>query len=308
MKSFVFWFIAALIAFSILKNHRRHEVDREPAHHRSVVVRQVSSTHAPNGHVLFQVDGDRANTYTITQLKDRYDDRLVFEFGDDDQDENGSADAHGRAPAEGLPVPIIPGSRVTHAKPEPPRPPMPPTPPRAPKGLKALKSKIKASIAPKVPTLPKPVETMTVTGRLSATEQRARNDAVDAFRNMLAEKLAPDVPKSWKIPSDQINRMILDTKITRHDRDYGTVFDASLNVDVSPARRETIKSAYHHEQVVKRLAVLGGMLGFVLTCLGAISGYIRADEATKGYYTNALRLAATVGIGGAGVAIYQALV
>ncbi len=50
---------------------------------------------------------------------------------------------------------------------------------------------------------------------------------------------------------------------------------------------------------------LGGSLGFVLICLAAISGYIRADEATKGYYTNRLRLLAAAGVGAAGVIVYR---
>jgi len=48
-------------------------------------------------------------------------------------------------------------------------------------------------------------------------------------------------------------------------------------------------------------------LGFVLICLAAISGYIRTDEATKGYYTNRLRMLTAAGVGAAGVLIYQVL-
>jgi hypothetical protein len=59
--------------------------------------------------------------------------------------------------------------------------------------------------------------------------------------------------------------------------------------------------------VARRLGLLGGGLGFVLACLATVSGYIRADEATKGYYTNWLRLASATGVGAAGVLIYQML-
>jgi hypothetical protein len=55
--------------------------------------------------------------------------------------------------------------------------------------------------------------------------------------------------------------------------------------------------AYDRELVRHRLATLGGTLAFVLICLAAISGYIRADEATKGYYTNRLRMLAAAGVG-----------
>ena len=64
---------------------------------------------------------------------------------------------------------------------------------------------------------------------------------------------------------------------------------------------------YNRELVQQRLSRSGGSLGFVLICLAAISGYIRADEATKGYYTNRLRMLAAAGVGAAGVIIYQML-
>ncbi len=58
---------------------------------------------------------------------------------------------------------------------------------------------------------------------------------------------------------------------------------------------------------MKRLVPLGALLAFVLACLAAVSGYIKADEATKGYYTTRLRLAAAAGVGAAGVALFRML-
>ncbi len=53
---------------------------------------------------------------------------------------------------------------------------------------------------------------------------------------------------------------------------------------------------------------LGGGLALALVGLAVLSGYIKADEATKGYYTNRLRLAAAAGLGAAGVVAYRFLV
>ena len=50
------------------------------------------------------------------------------------------------------------------------------------------------------------------------------------------------------------------------------------------------------EVVARRLVTLGGSLGFVLVCLASLAGYIRADEATKGYYTHWLRAIAAAGV------------
>ena len=99
--------------------------------------------------------------------------------------------------------------------------------------------------------------------------------------------------------------MILETKIKPIVKDYATIYEAELRVDVSPERRAHLIAAYHRQLVHGRLVFLGGTLAFFLTCLAALSGYIRADEATKGYYTNRLRLLAAAGVGASGVLIYQ---
>ena len=105
--------------------------------------------------------------------------------------------------------------------------------------------------------------------------------------------------------------MILETKIKpvvkdqAPYKDYGKLYVAELRVDVSPERLAGLTETYQHQLVQSRMVFLGGALAFILTCLVAISGYIRADEATKGYYTNRLRMLAAAGVGAAGMAIYQ---
>ena len=76
-------------------------------------------------------------------------------------------------------------------------------------------------------------------------------------------------------------------------------------MDVSPERIAGFTETYRRQLVQRRMVFLGGALAFILTCLMAVSGYIRADEATKGYYTNRLRMLAAAGVGAAGMAIYQ---
>ena len=78
-----------------------------------------------------------------------------------------------------------------------------------------------------------------------------------------------------------------------------------LKLDTTPERRAQLVKLYNHELVGRRLINLGGSLAFILMCLAAVSGYIRADEATKGYYTNRLRMLAAAGVGAGGVLIYQ---
>jgi hypothetical protein len=140
----------------------------------------------------------------------------------------------------------------------------------------------------------------------SATEQRAKDEARRELEKQLPDWLEPlGVPRSWKPSSRQIEAMILDTTIVPEEKPYGMVYNAKLRVDASPNRLADLARTYRRQVVNRRMAALGGALAFVLICLGAVSGYIRADEATKGYYTNRLRMLAAAGVGAAGVAIYQ---
>jgi hypothetical protein len=204
-----------------------------------------------------------------------------------------------REDAEGLPVPIIPGTRLSRAEAEPPgsdrtvvviRPTVVPT------------AKVTASTAR---TAADSGEPSTVTGLISATEERARAESRRKLQNKVASWLDPDVPASWTPPSRLLDAMILETRLKPVVKDYGTLYEAELRIDASPGRRAQLVEAYHRESVRQRLFILGGALAFVLICLGAVSGYIRADEATKGYYTNRLRMLVAAGIGAAGVLIYQ---
>jgi hypothetical protein len=147
----------------------------------------------------------------------------------------------------------------------------------------------------------------TVVGRLSADPTRAQTDVRLQLKREVADWLVPDVPRSWSVPDRLIEPMIRDTKIKAYEKDYGTVYEASQTVELFSHRREQIVAAYHREVVTHRLTILGGALGFVLACLALLAGYIQADEATQGYYTNRLRLLAAAGVGVAGILIYQML-
>jgi hypothetical protein len=148
-----------------------------------------------------------------------------------------------------------------------------------------------------------------VTGQLSATPERAIADARQQLRHRLTEWLDPEVPASWLPPTRLIDAMIVgEPRIKQIHKDYGDVFEAALTFDTSHERRSSLVEVYNRQLVEQRMAGLGGALAFVLTCLAAISGYVRADEATKGYYTNRLRLASAAAVGAAGIIIYHMVV
>jgi hypothetical protein len=188
--------------------------------------------------------------------------------------------------AEGLPVPIVPGTRVTEAEASPPA---------------------RRSSGPKTTTVALTQSPQsTVTGLLSATRERAVADARRVLRDDVANWLEPEVPRSWAPPEEMLDAMVVDEpRVHSIDKPYGEVFEATLSVDKSPQRRTSLIAVYHRQLVEGRLLGLGVALAFILICLAAISGYIRADEATKGYYTNRLRMLAAAGVGASGVILYH---
>ena len=194
-----------------------------------------------------------------------------------------------RETVEGLPVPIVPGTRVTEARIETPGPSRP---------------------APSRRTAPgpnPPPGTQLITGQLSATEDRARADARRQLEREVADWLAPDVPRSWKTPEPFVDRLIETTQVKTVEKEYGTLYEATIQARLSPEFRAEIVENYQRELVGRRLATLAGIIAFVLSCLAALTGYIRADEATRGYYTNWLRAAAAAGVGAVGFAVYRLL-
>ena len=147
----------------------------------------------------------------------------------------------------------------------------------------------------------------TIKSAQKGDEQRAEADARNELNRAVSTWLAPDVPRTWPVPKRVLDSLIIDRHSQPVEHDYGTLHVQGYRVDFSTQRRDRIVEMYHRQLVDKRLIGLGGGLAFVLVCLAALSGYIRADEATKGYYTNKLRLAAAAAVGGAGVLCYQLL-
>ena len=152
--------------------------------------------------------------------------------------------------AEGLPVPIVPGTRVTEASAS------PPTPRR--QGTKAASSAVLARSSKS-----------TVTGRLSATGERAVADARHILRDNVADWLEPEVPRSWAVSERMLDAMVVEKPHVKSiEKSYGEVFEATLTVDKSPQRRTSLIAVYNRQLVERRLAGLGACAGIYLDLPG----------------------------------------
>jgi hypothetical protein len=305
MKRFLFWFLVVLLAVGLFRSTSQRPKpvwrgsssvfmhrDRGPDG-RAIGARKVLEIDR-EGHRIVLID-DRGNVTSQPLPDDMF-----------------APQSTRREVVEGLPVPVVPGTRVTEAYADTPKPPAPPQPPKPPRQhrTRVLPVPPRPPHPPAPPT--PPVAPVVIKGQISATEQRAHDEARAQLVKKVSDWLEPDVPKTWRVPEPFIDGLVSEVKVSPIEKptdpvykDYGPMYVAEMQVDLSPPRRAEIAQAYQHEQTLKKLGVLGVILALVLVLLGTVSGYIRADEATKGYYTNRLRLAATLAAGAAGVAAYR---
>jgi hypothetical protein len=153
-----------------------------------------------------------------------------------------------------------------------------------------------------------PDESRLVRGLPSATIPRAKAAAHEALDRAVVEWLRPtELPASWRPPAGLLARLTRWEPVEASERDYGTVYTQAVRLDTSRAARDRVVEAFEREAAAHRLVTLGGVLAFALACLAAVLGYIRADEATRGYYTTQLRLAALAAVGASGAVLYRVL-
>ena len=167
-------------------------------------------------------------------------------------------------------------------------------------------------------------------GQLSASPERARLDLRKRVDREVAAWLAADIPPSWTPPRRLVDAMIGETYVEPVVRSFAptpgeavgaanaaaaeplagldelyTLYRAGQRLDFADARRSEFVEAYRRDVASARMRRSGSVIAVVLSLLAITTLYLRADEATKGYYTNRLRVLATLGLGAAGIVAYR---
>lgn len=153
-----------------------------------------------------------------------------------------------------------------------------------------------------------------VKGRVSIDESEADKDAFarlsQSVRLWLQAQLTVPVDSRWEPPRPMVESLIRERFVETVDApesvaaDAPTMKVAGYLADFSPSSRERFLAAYQHEVAVDRLWKMGAAIMGLLITLATLSGYIRADESTKGYFTNWLRGAALTTAGAGAGAVY----
>jgi hypothetical protein len=144
------------------------------------------------------------------------------------------------------------------------------------------------------------------------TPDEARTSAVERARYVIAAYLESEygeanyTPTANYITDAQILPLPQDIKPEQVPADeFGRTYKAVVKVEVTKEQVKEMRGQARQQRVVQRQHWLAlGLAGFVSLLLVAV-GYLRLEEATKGYYTGLLRLSALAVLALVGFFIWQ---
>lgn len=157
------------------------------------------------------------------------------------------------------------------------------------------------------------------------TEQAARANALRKAQGMVEKLLREQVNLPWVIPSGQLAPSYLEHYGVIHEIDkpapdpkadnalrarYNVLLtDEYVAAVCKQARQESIaqEKLERQDSVVWRQQFLARIVGGMVVLLLVATGYLRLEEATRGYYTQILRLTAVVLVALAGVGLWLSL-
>lgn len=153
--------------------------------------------------------------------------------------------------------------------------------------------------APRV-ELPNP--TWTVESRWMSTRADALQDALrEAQAEIVAYLRNQQPPVDWTPPVDYIQLRLVKQPWQEEPKEFdglGTMYRVRLRAEIGPVERSEMLERGRATRSEQRMLLLGKMLLGLVAVLGAVAGFLRLDERTKGFYTGWLKLAA-VGFAGA---------
>jgi hypothetical protein len=141
------------------------------------------------------------------------------------------------------------------------------------------------------------------------TKQDAENNAYLEARSRVINYFSDElnIHLDWVPSIEDIKRLVKTPPVEEQPVNLGvgseTARRVKLQLSMSVEERNEFLRKDRDHRVVQREIFLGKILAGLVAFLAAVAGYFRLDEATKGYYTGWLRLAALglVGIVGAGI-------
>jgi len=145
---------------------------------------------------------------------------------------------------------------------------------------------------------------------LAKTLDDAEANALEKARDRVVEELNERYgERDWKLPPSFLRQL----KMTRpaaapEEIDLersGRSWSVRLTVELTPEALSEIQKLAREQRMVERHRLAARGLAGLLAVLLVAFGYLRLEDATKGYHTTLLRLAALAVLVGAGVFLWQ---
>lgn len=139
------------------------------------------------------------------------------------------------------------------------------------------------------------------------TAEAAREDALKQAREKVVEHLSQKYGSPVLLREDTLQRMTQEVGPPKEEElpVSGLVMKVTLTVQVKPEHVQEWQQQARELRMGERQRVAGLGLGGVVVLLLVVVGYLRLEDATKGYYTTWLRLAAASVLGLVGVCLYR---
>lgn len=151
-----------------------------------------------------------------------------------------------------------------------------------------------------------PSWTITAWGKsVQDADEVALGKAVREVNEYLARQ---NPPVEWRPSPDWVNKNLVKSRVTPKEVDLddpvlGKGFERTLKLELGPQQKREILEQDREVRVRERQLMLARILAGVVALLVAVVGYLRLDEATKGYYTLWLRLGVLGLLGGVGAVL-----
>ncbi len=137
---------------------------------------------------------------------------------------------------------------------------------------------------------------MVVTGSLWATPDEAIADAATEARRVIRRYLAtalPRLPEAVPSVADVREEFVRDIYVAEIPKDYGTMYQARLLVELSPRKRAAVVDRIARARQREAWSRAFGILALLFTAGVVLLTYVKLDDLTLGYYRTPLRLITT---------------
>jgi hypothetical protein len=184
--------------------------------------------------------------------------------------------------------------------------PVPPAPPAPPAVVTARSQTLAVGRKPRPKVTADDLNTVVWHDRVKSKPMLDDEVAWEAVLDDARCRLTHDLWLSHPPTRDWVRqRVVKDAKIVPGPEIDAVTPTVQLTLDLELTREawRELAEAERQVRVQDRMETMGRVVALLTVLLGAVAGYVRLDEATKGYYTGRLRLVALALVGVASAAI-----